>query len=144
MAFSTEAENPFRSYVPNFKQTGIFIDRFFGKMSYADLAVKYEVSERSAHKIYYAGVQKLLAIIIQMDQVRKSMPPDGRKRANVAKQKRYRERNREKVNAARRERYARKKEKINAARRAKYAKKTNHQAHYKSEPELLCCQEYAS
>ncbi len=123
MAFSTEAENPFRSYVPNFKQTGIFIDRFFGKRSYADLAAKYEVSERSAHKIYYAGVQKLLAIIIQMDQVRKSMPPEERKRADVAKSRRYLERNRDKVNAARRERYAKNKEKFNAKRRVKYASK---------------------
>lgn len=121
MAFNTENENPFRSYVPNFKQTGIFIDRFFGKMSYADLAAKYEVSQTAAHKIYYAGVQKLLEIIIQMDQVRKSMPLEDRKRAGVAKQKRYLECNREKVNAARRERYAKRKENINAKRRAGYA-----------------------
>jgi len=119
-AFSTENENPFRHYEDNHKQTGIFIDRFFGKMSYADLAVKYEVSQTAAHKIYYAGFQKLLEIIMQMDQVRKSMPPEERKRAEVAKSKRYLERNRESVNAARRERYAKRKEKINAKRRGEY------------------------
>jgi hypothetical protein len=120
-AFGTENGNPFRSYVPNFKQTGIFIDRFFGKMSYADLAAKYDVSQTAAHKIYYAGVQKLLEIIIQMDAVKKSMPSEKRKRADVAKSKRYLERNRDKVNAARRERYTRNKDKINAKRRAEYA-----------------------
>lgn len=49
------------------------------------------------------------------------MPPEERKRAGVAKQKRYLERSRDKVNAARRERYAKQKEAINAKRRAEYA-----------------------
>ena len=66
-----------------------------------------------------AMVKRLLSVIIEMDTVHK-MTPEERKKAAVAKQKRYLEKNREKVNARRRERYAKNKERINAKRRTNY------------------------
>lgn len=120
MAFSTENENPFRHYDANHKQTSVFIKRFFGKWSYKDIAKAEDISIDAARKMYYAGVQKLVSVIIEMDQVKK-MTPEDRKRADVAKQKRYLERNRDKINAARRERYAKRKGAINAKRRERYA-----------------------
>ena len=121
-AFSTESENPFRHYEPNHKQTSIFIKRFFGKWSYSDISKAHDISVDAARKLYYAGVQRLLAVIIEMDAVRKATP-EQRRKSNVAKQKRYLERNRDKVNAKRRERYARNKDRINAKRRERYARK---------------------
>lgn len=115
IAFSTEAVNPFRHYEVNHKQISVFIKRFFGKWSYEDIAKAHDISTDSARKLYYAGVQKLVSVIIEMGQVKK-MTPEERKRAVVAKSKWYLERNRKKVNVARRARYARNKEKINAKR----------------------------
>jgi DNA-directed RNA polymerase specialized sigma24 family protein len=70
-AFSTETENPFASFNPRLKQTGIFIDRFFHKASYDDLAFKYDVSKGAAVKIYYAATQKLRQVIETMDDPQK-------------------------------------------------------------------------
>jgi len=122
-AFSTENENPFRHYEANYKQTSVFIKRFFGLWSYPDIAKAHDISVDAARKLYYAGVQRLLAVIIEMDAVRKAQTPKQRRKSNVAKQKRYLERNRDKVNARRREHYARKKDHINAKRRERYARK---------------------
>ena len=105
-AFSTEAENPFRHYEPNHKQTSVFIKRFFGKWSYEDIAVAHGISTRAAHSLYYAGAKRLLAVIVEMDAVRKAMTPEERKKAGVAKSTRYYEKNKEKIKAKRRERYA--------------------------------------
>jgi hypothetical protein len=116
-AFSTENENPFRHYEPRFKQTSVFIKRFFAKWSYKDIAVYHDISTDAARKIYHAGVKKLVSVLIEMDKIDK-MTDEERKRSAVARQKRYLEKNREKVNAKRRERYARNKEKINAKRRS--------------------------
>lgn len=58
-AFSTENENPFRSFDPHLKQTGIFIDRFFLKFKYQYLAVKYDISIDAAYKIYHVAVNCL-------------------------------------------------------------------------------------
>ncbi len=121
-AFSTENENPFRGYEPHFKQTSIFIKRFFFGWSYEDIAQAHDVSVDAARKIYYAGAQKLLAVIVEMDAVKK-MTPEERKKAAVAKQKRYLKKNREKVKAQRRVHYQKNKERINAKRRDDYLKK---------------------
>jgi len=102
-AFSTESENPFCHYEPNYRQTSVFIKRFFGQWSYADIAKAHNISVEAARKLNYAGVQRLLAVI--------------------AKSKRYLERNRDKVKARRREHYARNKDLINAKRRKRYARK---------------------
>ncbi len=106
--FITEAENLFRHYEANFKQTSVFIKRFFAKWSYKDIAKAHDISIDAARKLYYAGVQRLLAVIMEMDAVDK-MTQEERKRANVAKSKRYYERNRDRIKAKRRERYVKKK-----------------------------------
>jgi len=121
-AFSTEAENPFRHYEPNKKQTSVFIKRFFGQWSYEDIAQAHNISIDAARKIYYAGIQRLLSVIIEMDAVRKAMSPKDRKKADVAKQKRYLKKNRAKVNARRRAHYHKNKERINAKRKEHYAR----------------------
>ena len=48
-------------------QTGIFIDRFFYNASYENLAVKYNVSEHDAIKIFYAATKRLMEIIKALD-----------------------------------------------------------------------------
>jgi hypothetical protein len=80
-AFSTENESPFRSFEPRFKQTGIFIDRFFQKFSYEDLAVKYEITEHDAIKVYHKAVNRVLDVLQIMDQVK-----EARKREQYVKQ----------------------------------------------------------
>ena len=116
-AFSTENVSPFKHYQANHKQTSVFIKRLFGRWSYTDIAKAHDITPDAARKLYYAGVQKLLAVIIEMDAVKKAMTPEELRKAGVEKQKRYLEKNREKVNARRRERYQKNKERINAKRR---------------------------
>jgi hypothetical protein len=65
--FSTENENPFAGFTPNLKQTGIFIDHFFHGASYADLAVKYDMSADNARKTYHNAIRRLLEILKTMD-----------------------------------------------------------------------------
>ncbi|HEC61672.1 MAG TPA: hypothetical protein ENI27_05395 [bacterium] len=65
--FSTENENPFASFNPQLKQTGVFIDRFFNKASYDDLAIKYDVTPHAAIKIYYAATKRLFEVLSAMD-----------------------------------------------------------------------------
>ncbi|MBC2713593.1 MAG: hypothetical protein HGJ94_22155 [Desulfosarcina sp.] len=106
-AFSTENGNPFADHGldPSTKQTGVFIRRFFGKWSYADIAEVYGDTPHNIIKVYHNAVQRLLAVLIEMDGVSK-MTDEEQKRANVAKQKRYYEKNREQIKAKRRKRYA--------------------------------------
>ena len=125
-AFSTENENPFRHYEPNHKQTSIFLKRFFGKWSYKDIAQAHDISVDAAPKLYYAAVQRLLSVILEMDAVDK-MTREEKKRADVAKQKRYVEKNRDKVNSRRRAHYQKNKDQINAKRRELYAAKKSTQ-----------------
>ena len=66
-AFSTENENPFVSFKPRLKQTGVFIDRFFHGSSYEDLAVKYDMSAECARKTYHNAVNRLREVIKAMD-----------------------------------------------------------------------------
>lgn len=61
--------NPFKHYEANHKQTSVFIKRFFGRWSYPDIAKAHDISTDAARKLYYAGVQKLLAVIIEMDYI---------------------------------------------------------------------------
>jgi hypothetical protein len=121
-AFSTENENSFMHYEPNFKQTSVFLQRFFGKWSYEDIAQANDlITPHAAMALYHAAAKRLLAVIMEMDAVRKAMSPKERKKAAVAKQKRYLEKNREKVNARRRAHYQKNKERINAKRRGQYS-----------------------
>jgi hypothetical protein len=66
-AFSTENENPFASFKPNLKQTGIFVDRFFQGFSYKDLAEKYDMTIDNARKTYHNSIKRVLAVINAMD-----------------------------------------------------------------------------
>ena len=65
--FSTENDSPFAGFNPYLKQTEIFIDRFFNKASYDDLAVKYNVTPHAAIKIYYAATRRLFEVLEAMD-----------------------------------------------------------------------------
>jgi hypothetical protein len=66
-AFSTENENPFASFKPNLKQTGVFVDRFFHGFSYKDLAEKYDMTADTARKTYHNSINRVLAVINAMD-----------------------------------------------------------------------------
>ena len=120
--FNTDAKNPFAEFEPNYKYTSVFIKRFFFKWEFSDIAQAHDISASAAYKIYYYSVQRLLAVIMEMDQVRKSMSPEERKKKDVVKQLKYLENNRDKVNERRRNHHAKNKEKVNAKRRANYAK----------------------
>ncbi len=67
-AFSTENESPFSSFQPTLKQTGVFIDRFFHKLSYRDLAVKYDMTEKNAVSTYHNAANRVLAVLEAMDK----------------------------------------------------------------------------
>ena len=107
-AFSSESENPFQHYEPRKKQTSVFIKRFFFKWSYEDISVAHDISIDAARKIYHAGVQKLLSVIIEMDAVHK-MTETERKKSGVKRSMKYYEKNKEQIKAKRRARYAAKK-----------------------------------
>jgi hypothetical protein len=66
-SFSTENESPFAHFKPELLQTGIFIDRFFNKMSYSDLATKYDLSEDDCIKRYSYATKRLLEVLKLMD-----------------------------------------------------------------------------
>lgn len=72
LAFSTVSKSPFRHFDPQLKQTGIFVDRFFFKLSFADLAVKYDIEEKQVADVYRKAVERLLTLVQYMDQ-RKSI-----------------------------------------------------------------------
>ncbi|MFX0090791.1 MAG: hypothetical protein ACFFBD_03425 [Candidatus Hodarchaeota archaeon] len=67
LAFSTENESPFAHFKPVLLQTGIFIDRFFHKMTYSDLATKYDLSETDCIKRYSYATKRLLEVLKIMD-----------------------------------------------------------------------------
>jgi hypothetical protein len=118
--FNTDAENPFAEFEPNFKKTSVFIKRFFLKWEYSDIAQAHDISVSAAYKIYHYSVQRLLSVIMEMDQVRKSMSPEDQKKSAVKKQKKYLDCNRGKVNERRRKHYEKNKERINTKRRTLY------------------------
>ena len=121
--FNTDAENPFAEFEPNHKHTSVFIKRFFFKWEFSDIAQAHDISVSAAYKIYHYSVQRLLSVIMEMDQVRKAMSPEDQKKSAVKKQKKYLDCNREKVNERRRKHYAKNKERINAKRKARLEKK---------------------
>jgi len=67
-AFSTENENPFSSFQPSLKQTGIFVDRFFNKFSYEDLATKYDMDKKNAIRTYHNALNRVIVVLEAMDQ----------------------------------------------------------------------------
>jgi len=123
-AFSTENGSAFASYADKaqYRQTECFIKRFFLNWSFQDIATGMDTTPKNVRNLYHHGVKKIFSILFMADQADK-MTDAERRAADVAKQRRYLERNREKVNQKRRERYQQNKEAINAKRRAEYAKK---------------------
>jgi hypothetical protein len=71
--FNTDSENPFAGFVPNLKQTGIFLDRFFHKSTYADLSAKYDMTEHNAIKTYHNAVKRVLELLKMMDAKPRAM-----------------------------------------------------------------------
>lgn len=65
--FTTKAESPFAGFNPDLKQTGVFIDRFFNKWSYEDLAVKYDTTVKGARDLYHLAVKRLLDVVKALD-----------------------------------------------------------------------------
>jgi len=53
---------------PRLKQTGIFLDRFFGRMNYRDLADKYETTPGGVSKLYDNARRRLIKSIEVMDR----------------------------------------------------------------------------
>jgi len=68
-AFSTENDTPFQDLTPRLKQTGIFIDRFFNRMPYAEIAEKYATSEHNAQCLYQNAVKRLDKTVKAMDRI---------------------------------------------------------------------------
>ena len=68
--FSTVTDSPFASEKidPAIKQTGIFVDRIFHRMSYADLAEKYNTIISGVAKMYVNAKSRLLKSIKAMDR----------------------------------------------------------------------------
>jgi hypothetical protein len=66
-AFSSENATPFKSFQPKLKQTGIFVDRFFNNFTYADLAKKYDMTEKNAKGTFHNSINRILAVIEAMD-----------------------------------------------------------------------------
>ena len=67
-AFSTDNDNPFASFNPKLKQTGIFVDRFFNGFNYEDLAEKYEIKKHTAVSMYSNAVKRILNVLKAMDK----------------------------------------------------------------------------
>ncbi|MDA3897707.1 MAG: hypothetical protein PF482_16355 [Desulfobacteraceae bacterium] len=68
--FSTDNEGPFASAIdnPKLKQTGIFIDRFFFKMGYQELAEKYDTSKSGISKLYDNAKSRIVKTVEAMDR----------------------------------------------------------------------------
>jgi len=60
--FSTEGDSPFSSFQPSLKITGIFVDRFFHKFTFQDLADKYEINRHTASSIYHNAVNRVIGV----------------------------------------------------------------------------------
>jgi len=70
MALSTENESPFSHFEPTLKQTKLFCDKFFHKMSIDDLSVKYEMSKDKVHEYYGQARRRVFNILEHLDAAR--------------------------------------------------------------------------
>jgi len=70
MALSTENESAFASFEPNLKQTRLFIDKFFKKMSIEDLSVKYDMKPDKVHEYYAQAKRRVFDILEHLDAAR--------------------------------------------------------------------------
>jgi len=68
--FSTDNASPFASAIdnPKLKQTGIFIDRFFFKMGYKELAEKYDTTKSGVSKLYDNAKSRIVKTVEAMDR----------------------------------------------------------------------------
>ena len=64
------------------------LPEYFGRWSYPDIAKAHDITPDAARKLYYAGVQRLLSVIIEMDSVDK-MTETERKKSGVKRSMRY-------------------------------------------------------
>jgi len=69
-AFSTENESAFAHFEPSLKQTRLFIDKFFHKLSIEDLSIKYELSEKKIYEYYAQAKRRLFDILEHLDAAR--------------------------------------------------------------------------
>jgi len=70
MALSSENESAFSSFEPSLKQTRLFIDKFFHKLSVEDLSVKYEMSQQKVHEYYAQSKRRIFNILEHLDSAR--------------------------------------------------------------------------
>jgi hypothetical protein len=69
---SNQLESPFRHFEPGLKMTGIFIQRFFFRKKFKDIAEIYEISQSNARQIYSNALKIILENLKLLDK-------DGRK-----------------------------------------------------------------
>jgi len=70
MALSTENESAFSHFEPNLKQTRLFIDKFFHKLSIEDLSIKYEMSEQKVQEYYLQSKRRIFVVLEALDSSR--------------------------------------------------------------------------
>ncbi len=66
-AFSTENESAFSHFSPTLKQTRLFINKFFHKMSIEDLAVKYQMTPEAIYVYYEQAKRRLFDVLEALD-----------------------------------------------------------------------------
>lgn len=69
-AFSTENDSPFAHYTPTLKQTKLFCDKFFHKLSIEDLSVKYDMTEQKVYEYYAQAKRRVFDILEHLDAAR--------------------------------------------------------------------------
>jgi len=69
-ALSSENLSPFAHFEPNLKQTRLFCDKFFHKLSIQDLSIKYEMSEPKVHEYYQQAKRRIFDILEHLDSAR--------------------------------------------------------------------------
>lgn len=68
-AFSTANSSPFANYKPKLNMTGVFIDRFFFRMSYEDLAKKYDATAKKVRQLYFNSKTRIIDAVKRMDRL---------------------------------------------------------------------------
>jgi len=71
LAFSTENGSAFAHYTPNLKQTRLFVDKFFFKLSIEDLAAKYEMTPQKVYEYYAQAKRRIFDILEHLDSKRR-------------------------------------------------------------------------
>jgi DNA-directed RNA polymerase specialized sigma24 family protein len=68
--FSDAVESPFAdAFTPSLKQTAIFIDRFFFRKSYAEMAEKYSTTVSGVAKLYVNAKDRIFKTVEAMDRI---------------------------------------------------------------------------